>query len=131
MKIIWLGHASFRLEIGDQVLLIDPWLSGNPMLPADRHQEATQGATHILLTHGHFDHISDTLPLAKENNIPVVGQYDLIGHWMETEEIEGIGFNKGGTVFLAMWRSPWCTQSTVPPWAPLRVRNVSAANAGL
>jgi L-ascorbate metabolism protein UlaG (beta-lactamase superfamily) len=100
MKIIWLGHASFRIEIADQVLLIDPWLTGNPMLPADRHQEATQGATHILLTHGHFDHISDTLPLAKANDIPVVGQYDLIGHWVETEEIEGIGFNKGGTVLL-------------------------------
>jgi len=100
MKIIWLGHASFRIEIADQVLLIDPWLTGNPMLPADRHQEATQGVTHILLTHGHFDHISDTLPLAKANDIPVVGQYDLIGHWVETEEIEGIGFNKGGTVLL-------------------------------
>ena len=100
MKIIWLGHASFRIEIADQVLLIDPWLTDNPMLPTDRHQEATQGATHILLTHGHFDHISDTLPLAKANDIPVVGQYDLIGHWVETEEIEGIGFNKGGTVLL-------------------------------
>ena len=100
MKIIWLGHASFRIEIADQVLLIDPWLTGNPMLPTDRHQEATQGATHILLTHGHFDHISDTLPLAKANDIPVVGQYDLIGYWMETEEIEGIGFNKGGTGLL-------------------------------
>ena len=100
MKILWLGHASFRIEIADQVLLIDPWLTGNPMLPADRHKEAIKGATHILLTHGHFDHISDTLPLAKENNIPVVGQYDLIGHWMETEGIEGIGFNKGGTVML-------------------------------
>ena len=100
MKIIWFRHAYFRIEIADQVLLIDPWLTDNPMLPTDRHQEATQGATHILLTHGHFDHISDTLPLAKANDIPVVGQYDLIGYWMETEEIEGIGFNKGGTVLL-------------------------------
>ena len=100
MEIIWLGHASFRIEIADQVLLIDPWLTGNPMLPVNRHHEAIEGAKHILLTHGHFDHISDTLPLAKENSIPVVGQYDLISHWMETEGIEGIGFNKGGTVFL-------------------------------
>ena len=48
MKILWLGHASFRIEIADQVLLIDPWLTGNPMLPADRHKEAIKGATHIL-----------------------------------------------------------------------------------
>ena len=59
MKIIWLGHGSFRIEIEDQVLLIDPWLTGNPMLSEDQHAAATQGATHILITHGHFDHTAD------------------------------------------------------------------------
>ena len=33
MKLTWLGHSGFRMEIGDQVLLIDPWLTGNPVLP--------------------------------------------------------------------------------------------------
>ncbi|MGB0308443.1 MAG: MBL fold metallo-hydrolase, partial [Paracoccaceae bacterium] len=51
MKIIWLGHASFKIEIAQQVLLIDPWLTGNPILPKEKHAEAVQGATHILLTH--------------------------------------------------------------------------------
>lgn len=100
MNIIWLGHASFRIEIAGQVLLIDPWLNGNPMLPKTAQAKATKGATHILLTHGHFDHICDTLPLAKEKGIPVVAQFDLVNHWMETKGIEGIGFNKGGTVRL-------------------------------
>ena len=100
MNIIWLGHASFRIEIAGQVLLIDPWLNGNPMLPKAVQAKATEGATHILLTHGHFDHICDTLPLAKEKGIPVVAQFDLVNHWMETKGIEGIGFNKGGTVRL-------------------------------
>ena len=100
MKIIWLGHASFKIEIAQQVLLIDPWLTGNPILPEEKHAEAIQGATHILLTHAHFDHICDTLPIAKDKNIPVVGQVDLISHWVKTEAIEGIGFNKGGTVML-------------------------------
>ncbi|MDG1935584.1 MAG: metal-dependent hydrolase [Paracoccaceae bacterium] len=100
MNIIWLGHASFRIEIAGQVLLIDPWLNGNPMLPEAFHAKATEGATHILLTHGHFDHICDGLPLAKEKDIPVVAQFDLVNHWEETEGIEGIGFNKGGTVSL-------------------------------
>lgn len=100
MNIIWLGHASFRIEIAGQVLLIDPWLNGNPMLPKALQAKATEGATHILLTHGHFDHICDTLPLAKEKGIPVVAQFDLVNHWMETKGIEGIGFNKGGTVRL-------------------------------
>ena len=100
MKIIWLGHGSFRIEIEDQVLLIDPWLTGNPVLPEDQHDAAVAGGTHLLLTHAHFDQIADMLPLSRKLGIPVVGQYDLMGHWAEAEGIETIGFNKGGTVQL-------------------------------
>ena len=53
MNIIWLGHGSFRFEIEDQVILVDPWLSGNPALPEDQHKAALEGVTHILITHGH------------------------------------------------------------------------------
>ncbi|MFV2051900.1 metal-dependent hydrolase [Aliiroseovarius sp. YM-037] len=98
MKIIWLGHGSFRFEIGGQVLLLDPWLTGNPMLPEDQHDAAVMGATHILLTHGHFDHVIDVLPLARKLKIPVLGQYDLMSYWEEHEKIETVGFNKGGTI---------------------------------
>ncbi|OED49704.1 metal-dependent hydrolase [Leisingera sp. S232] len=100
MKIIWLGHGSFRIETGDLTLLVDPWLSGNPVLPEDQHEAAIAGATHILLTHVHFDHVVDVLPLAKRLEVPVVGQYDLMGHWGETEGVQTVGFNKGGTVDL-------------------------------
>jgi len=100
MKIVWLGHGSFRIETEGQVLLIDPWLSGNPVLPEDRHEAAIAGATHLLLTHTHFDHVADMLPLAKKLGIPVAGQYDLMGFWSEAEGIETVGFNKGGTVDL-------------------------------
>ena len=100
MRLIWMGHASFRLEIGDQTLLIDPWLTGNPVLDESRHDEAVDGATHILLTHAHFDHSGDTVDLAKRLGVPVVGQYDLMSFWAEAKGIETIGFNKGGTVDL-------------------------------
>ncbi|MGI9367700.1 MAG: metal-dependent hydrolase [Ruegeria sp.] len=100
MNIIWLGHGSFRIETAGQVLLIDPWLTGNPVLPEDNHDAAISGATHILLTHTHFDHVVDVLPLAKKLSVPVIGQYDLMGHWSEAEGIETVGFNKGGTVNL-------------------------------
>lgn len=101
MKLTWLGHSGFRLQIEQAVILIDPWFSGNPVFPDDRRAEAIDGATHILITHGHGDHTGDTLALAKELKIPVVGIFDLIGHWEKTDKIEGIGFNKGGTVDLA------------------------------
>lgn len=100
MKITWLGHGSFRFEIAGQTLLLDPWLTGNPVLPEDQHDAAIANADHILLTHAHFDHVVDVVPLAQKKKIPVVGQYDLMNIWAETEEIETIGFNKGGTVSL-------------------------------
>lgn len=100
MKLTWLGHSAWRLEIENAVILIDPWLTGNPMMPEDRHDEATAGVTHILLTHGHGDHTGDTLSLAKAMKVPVVGIYDLITFWQTHRGIEGVGFNKGGTVDL-------------------------------
>lgn len=100
MKLTWLGHSSFRMETGGLTLLIDPWLTGNPMLDEGQHDAATKGATHILLTHAHFDHVADTVELARRLSIPVVGQYDLMTHWEETEKLEVVGFNKGGTVDL-------------------------------
>ena len=100
MKITWLGHSGFRIEIEDAVLLIDPWLTGNPMFPADRRDEALTGATHVLLTHGHGDHSGDAAAIAKSQDIPLVGIYDLMS-WLEAKEgIQTIGFNKGGTVTL-------------------------------
>ncbi len=100
MKITWLGHSSFRIEIGDQILLVDPWLAGNPLFPEARRAEALAGATHILVSHGHGDHASGAVALARELNIPVCGTYDLMSWWEATENIKVIGFNKGGTIHL-------------------------------
>ncbi len=100
MKIIWLGHGSFRIEVEDQVLLIDPWLNGNPMLAEDQHKAATQGATHILVTHGHFDHITDVPAISKETGAPVSGMYELAQFLHEQGAIEGQAFNMGGTIAL-------------------------------
>ncbi len=100
MKITWLGHSGFRIEIAGQVLLIDPWFTGNPVFPEDRRAEAIAGATQILLTHGHGDHSGDAVAVAQELEIPVVGIYDLMTFWAEKHGVEVVGFNKGGTVAL-------------------------------
>ncbi|WBU57988.1 metal-dependent hydrolase [Paracoccus sediminicola] len=101
MRLSWIGHASWRLEIGEAVILIDPWLENNPVFPQDKRDAALKGATHILITHGHFDHASEAVGIAKELGIPVAGIFDLMGVWEEQHGIETIGFNKGGTVDLA------------------------------
>ncbi|MCX7889249.1 MAG: metal-dependent hydrolase [Rhodobacteraceae bacterium] len=100
MKLVWLGHSGFRLEIAGQVLLIDPWLSGNPMFPAGRAGEATAGATAVLLTHGHGDHASNALAIAREQEIPIACIHELSEWWNATESVKTIGFGKGGTIAL-------------------------------
>lgn len=100
MKIIWMGHASFRLEIEDAVILLDPWLEGNPMLPEDQWDAAIAGATHVLVTHGHSDHAKDAPMICEKLGIPAVGIYDLMQWWEARHGIETIGYNKGGTVHI-------------------------------
>mgnify|MGYP005724189943 CR=1 FL=1 len=93
MKIIWLGHGSFRVEIEDRVILIDPWLNGNPLFPVEKRQEALQGTTDILISHGHFDHTNDAIEIAKETNASISGIADLMSYWEESEGIATTGFN--------------------------------------
>lgn len=100
MILTWLGHSGFRLEIGNQVLLIDPWLTGNPMFEGHDRDAAIAGATHILLSHGHFDHSADALALAKACDIPIAGVFEIIDTWEKREGIKGVAFHKGGTVTL-------------------------------
>ncbi|MCH2249456.1 MAG: metal-dependent hydrolase [Cognatishimia sp.] len=100
MKVIWHGHGSFRIEIDGQVLLIDPWFTGNPVFPEDRRAEAVDDVTYILLTHAHSDHVADCRDIARETGATLVGQYDLMGYWAAHEDLTTIGFNKGGTVQL-------------------------------
>ncbi|MGR3468685.1 MAG: MBL fold metallo-hydrolase, partial [Shimia sp.] len=99
MKAIWLGHGSWRIETGDQVLLIDPWMEC-PMLPEDRREEAVAGASHILMTHGHFDHTTGVAALSKERDLPVSGMFELISALDADGAIAGHMFNKGGTIEL-------------------------------
>lgn len=96
MRITWLGHSGFRIEAGGKVLLLDPWLEGCPTFPDERRAEALEGATHVLLTHAHFDHASEAEAVLKETGAKAVGIFDLVGAFGD----EAIGFNKGGTVDL-------------------------------
>jgi L-ascorbate metabolism protein UlaG (beta-lactamase superfamily) len=100
MKITWLGHSGFRIEIGDQILLIDPWLRGNPMFDESNFDAAIEGATAVLVSHGHFDHTNNIAEVCKATGAKVVGIFELVGHLGEAEGLEAVGFNLGGTVAL-------------------------------
>ncbi|MEM9717505.1 MAG: metal-dependent hydrolase, partial [Pseudomonadota bacterium] len=99
MKIIWLGHASFRLEMGSEVLLIDPWLSGNPMFPDQMMDVALKGVSHILITHGHFDHASELQQIGQTTGATLCGIPEVCGPFADGG-LPTIEFNKGGTIKL-------------------------------
>jgi L-ascorbate metabolism protein UlaG (beta-lactamase superfamily) len=95
----WLGHGAFRLDSpGGKRIYIDPFLNGNPKCPPDEVEP--ERVDLILLTHGHDDHLGDTVALAQRFSCPVLAQVELRG-WLSTKGLSenmGEAFNKGGTV---------------------------------
>ena len=76
MQITWFGHSAFRLDFAGAAVLIDPFFTGNPAFVSSK-DEATRGVTHVVLTHGHGDHVGDTLEIAQATGAPVIANYDL------------------------------------------------------
>jgi L-ascorbate metabolism protein UlaG (beta-lactamase superfamily) len=97
MKILWLGHSAFRIETGNSVLIIDPFISGNPLFKGDA-AAAARGATHVALTHGHDDHIGDAAAICKANGAVLTAVFELATHLGKqgVEKLEPA--NTGGTI---------------------------------
>ena len=100
MKITWLGHSGFRIEIGGQVLLLDPRLTGNPVFPAGREDEAVAGATAIFITHGHGDHAGDAVRLAQKTGARIYAPHELAEYFERNGATKSSGFSKSGTITL-------------------------------
>jgi L-ascorbate metabolism protein UlaG (beta-lactamase superfamily) len=99
MQITWYGHSAFRLDFGGTAVLIDPFFTGNPAFVSDK-AAAIKNVTHVLLTHGHGDHVGDTVDIAKSNGATVSGDYDLL-MWLGKKGVEKLNpMNTGGTVDL-------------------------------
>jgi len=107
MDVRFLGHACFTLSDGDTTVLIDPFLTGNPKaaVSADEVQ-----ATTLLLTHGHVDHVGDTVAIAKRTGAPVVAITELAGE-LGAEGLEVNDCNLGGTATF-----DWGWAKLVPAW---------------
>ena len=99
MKLTWYGHSAFRIETDGATILIDPFLSGNSSW-GKGWEEAAEGVTHVLLTHGHNDHIGDTLAILQKTGATLVANFEicmyLVGQGHDGNRINP--GNTGGTV---------------------------------
>jgi len=98
-NLTWLGHATFRVDTpGGKRVYIDPFLNGNPKCPENEVEPERVDA--IGITHGHGDHVGDTVDLAKKHSCDVVAPVELAG-WLGQQGVEKTHDpNKGGTVAL-------------------------------
>jgi L-ascorbate metabolism protein UlaG (beta-lactamase superfamily) len=98
----WLGHAAFRVDTAaGKRIYIDPFLNGNPTCP--ENEQTPERVDAIALTHGHGDHVGDTVELAKRHGCTVVALVELSG-WLGKQGVDETKLpapNKGGTVDVA------------------------------
>ncbi len=107
MDIRYLGHSAFALSDGDTTVLIDPFLTGNPKaaVAADELSPTT-----ILVSHGHGDHLGDTVAIATRSGAGVVALTEIAGE-LKGEGLDVADPNLGGTV-----TTQWGSVKMVPAW---------------
>jgi L-ascorbate metabolism protein UlaG (beta-lactamase superfamily) len=99
-RVQWLGHSCLLIETDGKRVLIDPFLTGNPKAAAKAEDVE---ADVILVSHGHEDHVGDTLAIAKRTGATVVTNYEL-GHWFKAQGLEKVqGMQHGGGCQVAPW----------------------------
>jgi L-ascorbate metabolism protein UlaG (beta-lactamase superfamily) len=107
MQIRHLGHSAFELTHEGTTVLVDPFLTGNPKAAASPDELSADA---ILVTHGHADHLGDTVAIAKRTGAPVAAIVELAGE-IASEGIETFDPNLGGTVSF-----DWGWAKFVPAW---------------
>src|SRR5690348_7707300 len=95
-RITWLGHATFQITTAQgKVILIDPWLTGNPAFPADH---TIDDVDLLLVTHGHDDHTTDVVAIAKKHSPTVIAIVEMAKGWLAPQGVEKlIDLNIGGS----------------------------------
>ena len=99
MKLTWYGHSAFKIDLEGASILIDPFLTGNPAFPEDLSvEQVADGVTHLVLTHGHDDHIGDSVDILKKTGAQLISNFEIC-MWANRQGIENFNpMNTGGMV---------------------------------
>jgi L-ascorbate metabolism protein UlaG (beta-lactamase superfamily) len=96
-QITWLGHNCWSIETGGTTILLDPFLDESPTAPV---KAGGVKADFILVSHGHADHVGDTVAIAKRTGATVIANFE-VGEWLGKQGVDGakiVGMNPGGGV---------------------------------
>lgn len=85
ITVTWLGHGSFSLDINGTPILIDPFITDNPSAPVKTEDLK---AKYILVSHGHFDHIADVVPIATRTGAQIISNFEIANWFAEKHSIK-------------------------------------------
>lgn len=118
IKLTWLGHSAFLFDVDGHPVLVDPYLTQNPLAPTTA--DAVDPEL-ILLSHGHGDHVGDLVAIAKRTGAAVVTNAE-ISRWLTRQGVENVhGMNIGGQVdldFVTVKMTIAFHSSTLPDGSP-------------
>lgn len=99
VSLTWYGHACFLIEAPGATLLTDPFLTGNPLAPVPANDIQ---ADYILVSHGHGDHLGDTVAIAKRTGATVISNYE-IQNWLVAQGVENVHAQHVGGGYTYPW----------------------------
>jgi len=125
MKITWFGHSAFRVDIAGAAIMIDPFI-GNPTFEGDQ-KAAYEGATHVVLTHGHDDHTGSTVEICKATGATMIANFEIC-NFLAAKGVENFSpGNHGGSVdygpFSVAFVPAWHSSSTIVDGTPVYLGN--------
>lgn len=114
IQITWFGHATWQIQAPPHWIIVDPFFDENPV--CEKAAEKVE-CDYILLTHGHFDHVADTVSIAKRTGAQVLSNYE-ISNWLRKQGVASVmGMNLGGsfkTKFGSVKMTPALHSSMLP-----------------
>jgi L-ascorbate metabolism protein UlaG (beta-lactamase superfamily) len=99
LKATWFSHACFLIQSAKAKLLVDPFITGNPLAPV---KADSLSADYILVSHGHGDHVGDTVAIAKRTGATVISNFE-IQNWMVAQGVKNVHPQHIGGGFNYPW----------------------------